>query len=179
MGADPARRQPAEVVEVRSLPAGVRCPRGRRCSSFGLGRSRQPNPRRTVQLPGDSPASSDAGNPGQPPWSKNSLPATLSIGELLAGYRAQRFAVEDGHGACAGPDRAGAPAWHVWISLLDRARVMDYLRVLEGKSPDSLPLYGIPFAVKDNIDLEGVVTTAACPDYAYMPREVRARGAAV
>ncbi len=37
------------------------------------------------------------------------------------------------------------------------------------RSPDSLPLYGVPFAVKDNIDLEGVVTTAACPDYAYMP----------
>ena len=32
-----------------------------------------------------------------------------------------------------------------------------------------LPLYGIPFAVKDNIDVAGVPTTAACPAYAYTP----------
>jgi allophanate hydrolase len=35
--------------------------------------------------------------------------------------------------------------------------------------PNSLPLWGIPFAVKDNIDVAGLPTTAACPTYAYMP----------
>jgi allophanate hydrolase len=34
-----------------------------------------------------------------------------------------------------------------------------------------LPLYGIPFAIKDNIDLAGVPTTAACPAFAYTPVE--------
>lgn len=34
--------------------------------------------------------------------------------------------------------------------------------------PD-LPLLGVPFLVKDNIDVAGLPTTAACPDYAYMP----------
>ena len=58
-----------------------------------------------------------------------------------------------------------------WISLIDDLQLADYLHKLEGESPDSLPLFGIPFAVKDNIDLKGLATTAACPAYAYEPKE--------
>ena len=52
---------------------------------------------------------------------------------------------------------AQAPQRHVWISLLPRERVLAIRAALESQSPDSLPLYGVPFAIKDNIDLEGVV----------------------
>ena len=58
-----------------------------------------------------------------------------------------------------------------WISrlpiekLLERARYIDQ-RVAAG---ESLPLAGVPIAVKDNIDVAGLETTAACPSFAYRP----------
>jgi allophanate hydrolase len=97
------------------------------------------------------------------------LPETLSIGDLLEGYRARRFTVT-GVMEHVLDHVAQAPERHVWISMLPAERVLAYARALESRSPESLPLYGVPFAIKDNIDLEGVVTTAACPDYAYMPK---------
>lgn len=38
-----------------------------------------------------------------------------------------------------------------------------------GGDIDKLPLYGVPFAIKDNIDAAGWDTTAACPEFAYSP----------
>jgi allophanate hydrolase len=61
---------------------------------------------------------------------------------------------------------------HVWIHLRPKGDAMESARAL---SDPSLPLYGIPFAVKDNIDVAGLPTTAACPEFSYTP----ARSAAV
>ncbi len=58
---------------------------------------------------------------------------------------------------------------HVWIHVLSEAELQPYLDALQGADPGELPLYGIPFAIKDNIDLAGISTTAACPEYAYVP----------
>jgi allophanate hydrolase len=57
----------------------------------------------------------------------------------------------------------------IWIRRLSLAEMMVYAKNLEGQSPDDLPLYGIPFAIKDNIDLAGIPTTAACPEFTYTP----------
>ena len=56
---------------------------------------------------------------------------------------------------------------NIWIHLLSREELQPYLDNLQGKNVDDLPLYGIPFAIKDNIDLAGISTTAACPAFAY------------
>ena len=56
----------------------------------------------------------------------------------------------------------------VWISLVPFQQALSAARALMNASPE-LPLYGVPFAVKDNIDVAGLPTTAGCPEFAYMP----------
>jgi allophanate hydrolase len=63
-----------------------------------------------------------------------------------------------------------APPNNVWITRLSREQVMRHVRALPAAPADHLPLYGIPFVIKDNIDLADVPTTAACPKFAYTPR---------
>ena len=57
----------------------------------------------------------------------------------------------------------------IWIHVMDADALEPFLKRLEAADPRSLPLYGVPFAIKDNIDLAGVPTTAACPAFAYTP----------
>ena len=57
----------------------------------------------------------------------------------------------------------------VWIHLLSRAELLAHATRVEARGPAVLPLYGVPFAIKDNIDLADVPTTAACPEFAYTP----------
>ncbi|KEA64240.1 Allophanate hydrolase [Marinobacterium lacunae] len=60
---------------------------------------------------------------------------------------------------------------NIWIHQLTEAELQPYLEALEHKAIDSHPLWGIPFAIKDNIDLAGIPTTAGCPEFAYTPSE--------
>ncbi len=56
----------------------------------------------------------------------------------------------------------------VWISLVPEDHALSRARTLErSEEAKKLPLYGMTFAVKDNIDVEAMQTTAACPAYAY------------
>lgn len=57
----------------------------------------------------------------------------------------------------------------IWIARLPDEAVLAAARALADKDTDTLPLYGLPFAIKDNIDAAGYPTTAACPDYAFTP----------
>jgi len=54
----------------------------------------------------------------------------------------------------------------LWIHLLDESSLVEQAEAL---NDPTLPLYGVPFAVKDNIDVAGMPTTAACSAFAYTP----------
>ncbi len=59
----------------------------------------------------------------------------------------------------------------VWITLVppERAHAKMAEQRRRRAAGENLPLFGIPFAVKDNMDVAGLPTTAACPDFAYTP----------
>jgi allophanate hydrolase len=72
-------------------------------------------------------------------------------------------------------DTAGHP--EIWISRLSQVNLAAQLKKLDealqmyGEQVlNYMPLFGLPFAVKDNIDVTGIQTTAACPDFAYTPQ---------
>jgi allophanate hydrolase len=96
--------------------------------------------------------------------------ASFLISDLLQGYRARRFTPTEVVESAL--QRADAAAQrNVWITRLPRAQLLERARSIEERSIDELPLYGIPFVIKDNIDLAGVPTTAGCAQYSYVPAE--------
>ena len=65
---------------------------------------------------------------------------------------------------------AAGPLDPVWISVVPREKSIARARKLERDPLAAVrPLYGVPFAIKDNIDLSGMATTAACPAFTYTP----------
>jgi allophanate hydrolase len=57
----------------------------------------------------------------------------------------------------------------VFIHLRAESEALDEANRLAQKASTALPLFGVPIAVKDNIDVAGMPTTAACPVYTYEP----------
>ena len=101
---------------------------------------------------------------------------TLEIESLRGAFLDGRLAViELADQVLARIAQSDDPA--IWISrssetaIRVRARDLDAAVAADPSTVARLPLFGIPFAVKDNIDVAGIPTTAGCPAFAYTPAE--------
>ncbi|MDF2789435.1 MAG: atzF, partial [Neobacillus sp.] len=98
------------------------------------------------------------------------VPQLLSIPELKGKYQSKELTPEDVIQEVV--DRAEADKeYNIWITPPAMERIKPYLEQLKQMDPEQTPLWGIPFAIKDNIDLAGTPTTSGCPEFSYTPNE--------
>ncbi|RUM00794.1 allophanate hydrolase [Rhizobium chutanense] len=114
------------------------------------------------------------------------LPTILDLTSLRAAYEAGKSPLDVVETVIARRAASKDPAIFITPTPDEALRAEAHALMERAPEPNSLPLWGIPFAVKDNIDVEGLPTTAACPAFAHDPEKdatvvarLRAAGAIV
>jgi allophanate hydrolase len=114
------------------------------------------------------------------------IPLMLDIPTVRRLYVERRFTPASLLSLIADRMDAADPAIFITRQPREHLRAAADELMVRAPEANSLPLWGIPFAVKDNIDVAGLPTTAACPAFTYMPEEdadvvvrLRAAGAIV
>ena len=99
-------------------------------------------------------------------------PERLSAGAIAAAVSAgETSAVAVMEAALARLAAYDAVQPQVWISRASPESLIAQARAIDGRlaAGEQLPIAGVPYAAKDNIDVAGFETTAACPAFAYRP----------
>jgi allophanate hydrolase len=95
-----------------------------------------------------------------------------TIADWRTAYRSGKLQLSEVFDASRAEEKDSA-----WIERLDDSKLRTQLQWLQerlaalGGDLSRLPLYGIPFAAKDNIDAAGWSTTAACPAFGYIAQQ--------
>jgi allophanate hydrolase len=92
---------------------------------------------------------------------------TETVAAIVAAHRGQLTPAQTVARSFARIREHNDPA--IFISLRNEKTAVAEAEALAARDAATLPLYGVPVAVKDNIDVAGLPTTAACPAFAYTP----------
>jgi len=93
----------------------------------------------------------------------------MTIDALQSAYRSGALKVEDF--LAEKLQQAKNDDNNIWLATVSEQQLTTMLATLSAQSIDDLPLYGVPFAIKDNIDFDLLPTTAGCEAYRYQPTQ--------